>query len=146
MTFTTQINMDQLSKEGKSFKWEKKVCEKCQRFMWGHGFTTRYFQSFSEPLYLKRYRCDGCSIVVTCKPSEFWPYLRTEFSIIFNTLIYRLTHAVDPPVWPEGVSRQRGGNWLRRFHQFFKMNGMSLYSNPIETLNSLKSKSHNFFA
>jgi hypothetical protein len=114
--------------------------------MWGHGFTTRYFHSFSDPIYLKRYRCDGCSIVVTCRPPEFWPLLRTEFNIIFNTLIYRLTHAADPPVWPEDVTRQRGGYWLRTFHKYFKMNGMKSFSNPIDFLYSLKRTSQNFFA
>lgn len=146
MTCSTQINMDQLSKEGKSFKWEKEFCEKCHRYMWGHGFTTRYFQSYPEPLYIKRYRCAGCSIVVTCRPLGFWPSLRTEFNIIFNALIYRLSHSADPPVWPVGVTRQRGGYWLRTFYKYFKMNVSQPYTNPIDFLYSLKRASQNFFA
>lgn len=146
MTCTTQINMDQLSKEGKSFKWKKEICQKCDRNMWGHGFTTRYFQSYSDPLYLKRYRCNGCKTVVTMRPAGFWSFLRTDFFNIFATLLYRLTHAADPPVWPEGFPRQRGGYWLRTFYKFFKMNGMSSYSSPLEFLYSLKSTSQNFFA
>lgn len=146
MTCTTQINLDQLSKEGKSYKWEKKNCEKCQRRMWGHGFTTRYFQSYIAPFYLKRYRCNGCKSVITARPFGFWRFLRSEFSVIFKTLIYRLSHATDPPVWPVEVTRQRGGYWLRAFNKYFKMNDQQSYSSPIDFLSSLKIASHNFFA
>ena len=145
MTCSTQINIDQLSKEGKLFKWGTRICDFCKVQMWGHGFVTRCFQSYSYPLYVKRYRCNGCSIVITCRPSSFWPHLQTEFIIIFNTLIYRLSHAADPPVWPEGIPRQRGGYWLRIFNRYYKMNGLS-YSNPLNYLKSLKGAMQNFFA
>ena len=141
----TQIDLVQLSKEGKTYKWKKEICVKCSRCMWGHGFTSRYFQSFSEPVYLKKYRCEGCKTVVTMRPSGFWPLLRTEISIIFKVLIYRFVHSGDPPAWPEGFPRQRGGYWLRQFNKYFKMNAINLFLNPIDYLYSLQGVSLNFF-
>jgi hypothetical protein len=144
MIIHRMINLEQLSKEGKSYKWENENCNKCSHIMWGHGFTSRYFQSFSDPLYMKRYRCPNCKAIVTTRPLGYWQLVRTEAEKVFDTLHYRLTHYVFPPVWPIGISRQRGGYWLRKFSHFFKMN-FSSSKNILQSLSDLKSNLQSFF-
>lgn len=139
------INMDQLSKEGKSFNWEKQLCEKCSCFMWGHGYVTRYFESFSEPLYMKRFRCHRCKVVGCVRPDGYWPFIKTPIINIFDVLTYRLSQILEP-VWPEGYPRQRCGYWLRRFQSFFKMHFMSKEIGLLETIAYLKREMQTFFA
>jgi hypothetical protein len=144
MIIHRMINLEQLSKEGKSYKWENENCNKCSQVMWGHGFASRYFQSFSDPLYMKRYRCPNCKAVITSRPHGYWPSVRTEIDKVFDTLHYRLTHYVFPPVWPLGITRQRGGYWLKKFTNFCKMN-FSNSKNILQTLSDLKSNLQSFF-
>lgn len=140
------INLVQLSNEGKSFKWEKQFCKNCSRCMWGHGFAARYFESFSVPLYMKRFRCPNCKAVATTRPQGFWNLIRTEIESVFNTLYYRLTHSADPPVWPTGFPRQRGGYWLRKWTRYFKMHFSKSSDDLIRALLTLKIQMQSFFA
>ena len=139
------INLEQLSKEGKLYKWENQNCNKCSHIMWGHGFVLRYFQSFSDPLYMKKYRCPNCKVVVTTRPLGYWPFLRTKAEKVFDILNYRFTHFLDPPVWPIGFPRQRGGYWMRKWIRFYKMNYSNSNKELIKVLLELKSNFQSFF-
>jgi hypothetical protein len=116
MILSAKITIVELSKKGKTHKWEKNRCEKCQRNMWGHGFVARYFAEVMSAVYLKRYRCPGCSVVVTSRPETHWKGIRSSISAIYDALKCRLTG-----FWPPGFPRQRGLHWLRRFVTFAKM-------------------------
>src|SRR3990167_2221002 len=67
MVLSTTISLEQLFREGREFKWEKpNGCPKCKKLLWGHGFSSRYFNGFSELFWIKRYRCSNrdCKTVI----------------------------------------------------------------------------------
>jgi hypothetical protein len=116
-----KITLEELAKNGKNHKWDKFHCDKCERPMWGHGFVGRYFSLLSEIVFLKRYRCPKCSVVVTIRPEGYWPYIRSSIVLIFNNLSFRIKECC----WPPGFPRQRGGHWLGRLVSKAKMWGES---------------------
>jgi hypothetical protein len=116
MILSTKITIEELSRNGKNHKWEKHFCEICHRNMWGHGFVTRYFAEVDAAVYLKRYRCPGCSTVVTTRPETYWVRVRSSIRTIYVTLKTKLTGS-----WPVGFPRQRGLHWLGRFVNLAKM-------------------------
>ncbi|MBI4404826.1 MAG: hypothetical protein HY537_11725 [Deltaproteobacteria bacterium] len=111
-----KITIEELSKKGKTYKWEKHHCDKCQRDMWGHGFVMRYFAEALDGVYLKRYRCPDCSTVVTTRPETHWNSIRSAILTIYRALKSKLTG-----LWPPGFPRQRGLHWLKRFIDLAKM-------------------------
>lgn len=117
MIFQSKITVSELSKNGKNHKWDNFHCSKCNRNMWGHGFVGRYFSSFVDAIFLKRYRCPDCCVVVTARPEGHRPRLRSSTFVIYQALSCRITTGV----WPSGFPRQRGGHWIRRFVNFAKM-------------------------
>ena len=116
MILSTKITIEELSKNSRHFKWDKYFCDKCHRYMWGHGYCLRYFSDILESVYLKRYRCPGCRKVVTIRPEGYWKYLRSSIRAIYEALRVRLTG-----FWPLGFPRQRGGHWLLRFGRLAQM-------------------------
>lgn len=117
MIFQSKITVSEISKNGKNHKWDKYHCGKCNRFMWGHGFVLRYFSSFTEAIYLKRYRCPGCRAVVTARPDGYWPFIQSSILAIYQALHSRIADGS----WPSDFPRQRGGHWIRRFVKHAKM-------------------------
>ncbi len=117
MILSLKICLQSLSEQGKSFNWEPQFCEKCQRPMWGHGFVSRYFTEITSSLYLKRFRCPGCSSVATTRPEGYWPRIRSSVASIYQSLKSRL----DTGSWPRGGPRQRYAHWLRRFVRKVRM-------------------------
>lgn len=84
--------------------------------MWGHGFVMRYFSESSVEIYLKRYRCPDCSVVVTTRPETHWKAIRSSILTVYEVLKSKLTG-----FWPLDFPRQRGLHWLRRFVDLAKM-------------------------
>ena len=119
MILSYKITAEELSNAGKNHKWERHFCDTCSRFMWGHGFVTRYFDSIDGPIYLKRYRCPGCRSVVTSRQDGYWPLIRSSIRGIFDNLLTRISTGA----WPKLFPRQRGGHWLKRFVNHAKMSG-----------------------
>jgi hypothetical protein len=111
MILYTKITLQQLSKEGKNHKWGTYPCTKCDRNMWGHGYVARYFTEVSNAVYLKKYRCPNCRVVVIVKPEGFWPHIRSAISTVYKMLRSRISKGT----WPAEFPRQRGGHWLKRF-------------------------------
>lgn len=116
MILSIKITIEELSKKGKTHKWEKHQCDKCQRNMWGHGFIMRYFAEAYEGIYLKRYRCPDCSTVVTTRPETYWKGIRSAIQTIYKVLKSKFAG-----FWPPGFPRQRGLHWLKRFVELAKM-------------------------
>ncbi len=77
----------------------------------------RYFSEYEGGIFLKRYRCSHCGVVLTTRPDEYWPRIRSSIGTIYNSLKSRL----NLMVWPAGFPRQRGGHWLGRFVELAKM-------------------------
>ena len=128
MIFPSKITVSELSRNGKKHKWDKCECQKCNRNMWGHGFVGRYFSAFSEVIFLKRYRCPGCSSVITTRPDGYWPFIHSSISMIHSSLQARISNGF----WPAGFPRQRGGHWLKRFVENAKMSNQESLLNFLQ--------------
>ena len=122
MIITVNISIADLAEQKRSFLWSKpSCCSKCSHSLWGHGHV------FSNGLFLKRYRCNGCRNVVTLKPAGRWSRYRSTVSEIYQSLYHRLTahRSID------FSRRSRENHWLRKFISFLRM----LYGNSVvETL------------
>jgi hypothetical protein len=138
MILFRKITLTILASEAKGYNWETCDCSNCDRRMWGHGFVTRYFSGYSNPFFLKRYRCPDCKIVVTTRPDEFWERIRSSIKQIYECLVRKLTSGR----WPPDTSRQRAGHWLRRFNNHAKM---SIESDYLNFLKMCYEKNLNFF-
>ena len=110
MILFRKISLKLLSEQGRAFKWEPCECEKCKRLMWGHGFVTRYLAEILSSVFMKRFRCDGCGVVVTTRPDDYYRYTRSSIDSIYHALTVRLSAGS----WPAGTSRQRAGHWLKK--------------------------------
>lgn len=119
MTLFVTIIFSKLSEEGKSYNWGFHFCDQCERNMWGHGYVQRIFSSYNR-LWLKRYRCPECGIVVTTRPTGYWNYFQSSIEEIYEALIFRFKNHF----WSNSDLRQRYGHWLRSFNGFHKMNGL----------------------
>ena len=111
MILLRKICLQDVSEQGKSFKWEAHDCEKCKRRMWGHGYVARYFAVLVAVIFMKRFRCPQCKTVATTRPIEYYSRVRSAVEIIYQTLKFR----IERGCWGSGVSRQRAGHWLRKF-------------------------------
>ena len=112
MIISVDISQKTLSKQGKTFKWSKPSgCPKCNHSLWGHGYV------LFNGLFLKRYRCNGCSTIITLKPAGFWKKYQSNIEKIYIALRYRFTgfRRVND------VSRQRQNQWLKKYIHFIKM-------------------------
>jgi hypothetical protein len=117
MILPYKITLEELSKAGKDFKWPNHHCGACQRNMWGHGYVARYFTAILNVVYLKRYRCPGCGVVMTIRPEGYWPHIRSSIFAAYEALKSKLRHGRWPPLFP----RQRGWHWLKRMVLFAQM-------------------------
>jgi hypothetical protein len=106
--------------------------------MWGHGYVARYFLNFVKQIFLKRYRCPCCKAVVTVRPEDYLPYVRTPSAAIHKTLQIKISTGF----WPTDCTRQRGGHWLRQFVAHAKM---SCETNLLKFLDHCFLKNINFF-
>ena len=60
---------------GRKYQWQRpERCPKCQGVrVWGHGYVTAYFdEAGSQGVFLKRYRCGECRVVIRLRPSGYW--------------------------------------------------------------------------
>jgi len=76
------------------------------------------FEGFTVALWLKRWRCPGCKIVITVRPQGFFSRIQSTTTNIYQALKTKL----DSARWPLGLPRQRAGHWLRRFIFFVRIN------------------------
>ena len=127
MIITHDIDLKILIREGKKFKWDRFNCPKCHSHTWGHGFVPRYISNPSSiQIWLKRYRCPVCVLIIQILPSQFWERFQSSIKTIYDALLYRL----QAKVWPKFMPRQRAGHWMRSFTAFCKISG----ANEIEAL------------
>lgn len=117
----TSVDLEQLSKEGKNFNWDRpKSCFCCGSKVWGHGFYGRYFQGFQEKLWLKRYRCSQCKALIAMIPKGFLRYFQSSFQKICQALQERFYSYL----WPPWVTRQRGGHWANKLKNYCRAIGI----------------------
>ncbi len=118
MIVRANVLVAELAARGRGFKGIRPSCPNhCGRSVWGHGWVRRYFDGYPEGIELQRFRCPGCHAVITLRPLGFWSRFQASINFVFEALSRRLTHRL----WPPGVTRQRGGHWLRRLIAKVKM-------------------------
>lgn len=112
MVINVEILTQELSQQGRTFKWPRpSCCPKCRGKLWGHGHV------FSNNFFLKRYRCYTCKSVITLKPFGFWPKYRTSVNVIYTSLRHRLMSYS----WQDPSMRHRALHWIRKFTTFVIM-------------------------
>jgi hypothetical protein len=97
---------------GREYPWEKpKQCPKCQGVrLWGHGYVEAYFdEAGSRSVWLRRYRCPECGVVVRLRPVGYWQRIQARIATVRQSLLDRL----ETGRWPPGSSSARGRHWLR---------------------------------
>ena len=140
MIFFIHVKLKEIFKKGRAYPWPKpKVCLRCRDSqLWGHGYVESYFDGFSDPLLLKRYRCPLCACIVKLKPEGYFNRFQASIKTIRFTLSYRLKNGR----WPPGLSRQ--GHWLRALKRKVEAYlGKSWKLGMIEAFDHLLSLGHN---
>lgn len=111
MIYFVSVLLKDIFEQGKNYPWVKpEVCPECGHYrVWGHGFTTRYFDGFPSCLYLKCYRCPNCRCVVTLRPDTHFSGIRSCKATIRSHLEQRL----NTGRWPRStLSRSCSRHWL----------------------------------
>ena len=104
------VCVKEIFEKGKRFVWPRpSCCPRCGGRIWGHGYVAAFFDGFRKALFLRRYRCPDCKVVLRLRPKEYFP--RFQASIL--TILSSLSHRLQFRHWPSLLSRQRGGHWLR---------------------------------
>jgi hypothetical protein len=85
LILAVQACVKALAKLGRHFPWPRpEICPGCHEHpLWGHGFVLAYFDEVAEPVWLRRYRCPLCRLVIRMKPAGYWP--RFQILIHFGT-------------------------------------------------------------
>ena len=119
MILTVKISLEKLSKSQKNFDWDRPTeCPVCSYHLWGHGYVLRYFNIYPGGLYIKRWRCSSCCLILTCRPEGYWRRYQESISNIYEALLYKVNNLI----WPPWVSRQKAGHWIRKLILNAKIN------------------------
>jgi hypothetical protein len=97
---------------GRNYRWQRPArCPRCEGArVWGHGFVTAYFdETGSQGVYLKRYRCPECGVVIRMRPSGYWRRIQATVATVHQCVVHRL----EKGRWPPGSNPARGRHWLR---------------------------------
>jgi transposase-like protein len=112
MICSQDVCLNEVAELSHAFKWNRPKCECGGLRVWGHGRVGRYFEGFSEPLLVQRFRCADCKTVFTCRPKGWWARFVASATTVIRVLLSRFTDRR----WPATVPRQRAEHWLRRFN------------------------------
>jgi len=105
------VDVKRLVEEGKNFPWPRpEQCPGCQsRRLWGHGYVQRYFEGWSEGIWIKRYRCPDCRAVHTLRPERFYKGFYYSIWTILLSILNRIIHSR----WLKCLSRQGQQYWYK---------------------------------
>lgn len=107
------IELKSLILTGKSYPWPRPdVCPQCSgKHLWGHGYTSRYFDGYRGMIWLKRYRCIDCNSIYTLRPKAYW----RRFQAATATIIQSLRSKIEHHCWLKSFPRQRQQYWMQGF-------------------------------
>jgi len=97
---------------GRKYPWQRpERCPKCGGVrVWGHGFVPAYFdEAGSQCVFLKRYRCPQCRVVIRMRPSGYWRRIQAAVAAVVQCVLDR----IEKGRWPPGSNAARGRHWLR---------------------------------
>lgn len=105
------VDVKGLVEGGKDFYWPRpEKCPRCDgRRLWGHGYVQRYFEGWSEAIWVKRYRCPDCRAVHTLRPERFYQGFYYSIWTIMLSVLNRIIHNR----WLKCLSRQVQQYWLK---------------------------------
>jgi hypothetical protein len=120
------IDVKVLHKLGKKYLWPKpERCPVCGSFqLWGHGYASRYFEQYVEPLWVKRFRCPGCFAIHTCRPAGFLQGIRHSACGVYECLLSKIRNNR----WLRAVARQNQQYWYRMLR--IRLSGRQTIFNP----------------
>jgi predicted RNA-binding Zn-ribbon protein involved in translation (DUF1610 family) len=107
-----EVRVKMLVELGRKYRWQRpKQCPKCGGVrVWGHGYVEAYFdEAGSQGVYLKRYRCPECGVVIRLRPSGYWRKIQATVATVRQWVMDRL----EKGRWPPGSNPARGRHWLR---------------------------------
>jgi hypothetical protein len=104
------VSIKDLFRFGRWYPWPRpERCPRCGHGrLWGHGFVSAYFDDYEKPLWLRRYRCPLCRLILRLRPAGYFSRVQASVETIRQSLAYRFYHHL----WPPGSSRQRQGYWF----------------------------------
>lgn len=97
---------------GRKYRWQRpERCPKCGGVrVWGHGFVPAYFdEAGSQCVFLKRYRCPQCRVVIRLRPSGYWRRIQAAVAAVVRCVLDR----IEKGRWPPGSNPARQRHWLR---------------------------------
>jgi hypothetical protein len=110
---------------GRNYPWQRpERCPKCQGLrVWGHGYVEAYFdEAGSQGVFLKRYRCRECGVVIRMRPSGYWRRIQATVAAVRQRVLHRL----EKGRWPPNSNPPRQRHWLRGLKRQVRMHlGMS---------------------
>lgn len=107
-----EVCVKSLVEQGRKYHWRRpERCPKCQGVrVWGHGYVEAYFdEAGSACVFLKRYRCPECGVVIRLRPSGYWRRIQATIATVRQCVLDRL----EKGRWPPGSNSARGRHWLR---------------------------------
>lgn len=107
-----EVCVKTLVEVGRQYRWERpERCPKCRGVrVWGHGYVAAYFdEAGSQSVYLKRYRCPECRVVIRLRPSGYWRRIQATVATVRQCVLDRL----EKGRWPPGSNPARQRHWLR---------------------------------
>ena len=125
---------------GRNYSWNKpQQCPKCNGVrLWGHGYVEAYFdESASSCVYLKRYRCPQCGVVIRLRPLGYWRRIQATIATVRQCLIDRL----EKGRWPPQCRSARARHWMGALRRQVRTHlGMSYADELAEGFSELLSR------
>ena len=73
-----------------------------------------YFdEAGSQSVYLKRYRCPQCRVVIRMRPSGYWKRIQATVVAVRQCVLDR----IEKGRWPPGSNPARQRHWLRALNR-----------------------------
>jgi hypothetical protein len=97
---------------GRNYPWQRpKRCPRCSGVrVWGHGLVPAYFDEVgSVCVYLKRFRCPECRVVIRVRPSGYFKRIQASVAAVRRCVLDR----IGAGRWPPGSNPARQRHWLR---------------------------------
>ena len=112
------VILKQLFHSGRSYTFPKpKQCPRCGGYrLWGHGFVQAYFDGYTQPFSLKRYRCPDCLCVLRLRPAGYFKRFQASIAKIRSSIEQKATLGK----WLPGLSRTRQCHWFRSLYKRIK--------------------------
>ena len=138
MILFVEVCVKTLFEMGRKFPWPRpERCPKCGGRIWAHGFASAYFDDYSAPLWIRRYRCADCRAVFRTRPSGYWSRFQASIATIRDHIAHRFTRCR----WKPDLPRSRQRHWLNALlKQIGARFGTDSSVDPLEAFDSMSAQ------